>query len=247
MPITLTHRIDAPDFGQARRHDVQRRTFVALLWARAETQETFAKLIRVTALDRPVRRLQRAVTQQASHDAIVAADRTLFDAILTHRKTIGHSLSDYVRSLFGRYVPWLAAELVALFVAQVQASASGRQLAVQSALDSAAPPAIVYCPSLAGKTRREARALLRHLQQAQLQQLTASHRGRVPEKKAPSLARDAAWFYLHVVEHRSVHSLAKEYITLTRPDALGSYDGRSLIQRAVHNTARRLHLPATRT
>jgi hypothetical protein len=154
MPVTQTYQINALDLGQGGRNRLQAQTIVALLWDYPKTQDVCAKLIGATFLDRPMRQLRTVLRRQVPLNKIKSADLALFEAIVANRKTIGSTISDHVRSIFGKYVPWLAAELVACFITQAQASACGRQITRQSNIHPTELPKLeVVLP--VGATTRE--------------------------------------------------------------------------------------------
>ena len=241
MAMQVAYGIEAPDFGQAERHRLQAQTLIALLWSHSKTQDVSAKLIMATALDRPMRHLRSVVRREGSINNIKSADLALFEAILAKRKTIGNTICAHVQSLLGKYVPWVAAQLVAHFTTQVQASACRGQLVYRSTVKASISRALEI-PMPVGATLREMRASLRRSAKAKLHDLM-TYRGRAPRKKVGSLARDAAWYYLYVVEGRSIHSLAKQYMAERRPNNQGSYDARCLVLTKIRETAKRLGLP----
>lgn len=246
---TATWTFEVPDSAEAERYRLQRDMLVGLVWSSPTTQERFAALRRTTHLNDSAQRLRRAIHRKASDASLQVAEHALFEKMFADktRKLIGTTLDKHVRGLFGKGVPWLAQELIQLFVAQVFASAQGRGFTRRSSADMP-PPSTTPGPAIpAGATLREQQRILRAYYKAMTARPPMQKKGRAPKSKAASVQRDAAWYYLHVVEGQSIHSLANQYKALISPDACGSYDGRALIQRAIRNTARRLQLPATRS
>ncbi len=252
MSFTSTHLIHATNLGQAKRHELQQHTLIALLWERPQTREVVTQLTRATGLDHSASQLQRAVKEGEPHDTIVSLDHALFEAILSHRERIGNTFSKYVRSIFGCDVPWVTVELVGLYVTQVQASAlegkPSRRSTLAQGADSTTEDMPVLDPRvLAVLPRPEADARLRQFHKAQREALRAQSRGRVPQQKEDVLHDYTRWYYLYLIEGRSVRSLSKEYMARARHNTLSdNYDGRALIQHAIRETAGRLNLPVTR-
>ncbi|MDP3089631.1 MAG: hypothetical protein Q8N04_03065 [Nitrospira sp.] len=245
---TASWAFEARDSGEAERYRLQRGMVVGLVWGCSKTQEVFTALQKSRKLDAPVRHLRRAVNRKASLSVLKAAEQQLFVLIFAHAKNkqvIGSTLDTYVRGLFGQSVPWMTQELIQLFVSQLFAMARGQALGRHSRASWAERlPTIPEFP--AGATLREQKAIIRRHHKALLHAALRTG-GRAPKEKVPSVLRNAAWMYCHVVEGQSIHGLAREYKALTSPAATeGHYTGRALVQRAIRNTAQRLHLPAAR-
>ena len=238
MPLQTTYQIEAPNFGQAERHRLQAGTLIALLWTNQKTQAVCTELIRTTGLDHQVVNLRNAIEEQAEANRIQSADLDLFNAIMANGQTIGATMSDHVRNLFGMYVPWIAIQLAGCLVTQLQAFACEKQLSYQSTLTPVAPPSLLPLPM--GATWEEAQKGIRRAVKSTM------HRGRAP-KKIDALIRDVRWYYQHMIEGQSKRKLAKAYMTDIKkqrpPDDESSYDGRGLVITGIRETANRLSLP----
>jgi len=244
---TATWTFEAPDSAEAERYRIQRDMLVGLVWSCPRTQERFDVLRRTINLTDSMQRLRRAVNRNASHVSLQAAEHALFEKMFSDktRKLIGTTLEKHVGGLFGKGVPWLAQELIQLFVAQVFASAQGRGFTRRSSA-AMPPPSTTPGPAIpAGATLREQQRILRAYYKAMTARPPMQKKGRAPKSKAASVQRDAAWYYLHVVEGQSPYQLAQDYMRVKRDTMALSdeYNANALVLRGIRLTAERLGLP----